>query len=70
MDKRAPGQAEAEQSLTESEKAVLVEYQKILVTLELINTSLEKTIAAAREKGPVQSSLDELHRVVRNTFSG
>ncbi|KAK6533150.1 hypothetical protein TWF281_007302 [Arthrobotrys megalospora] len=69
MEKKGAGQ-EARQSLTESEKAVLVEYQKILITLNSINTSLERTIATTREKGPVQASLEDLHRVARDTFSG
>ncbi|KAK6505369.1 hypothetical protein TWF481_007275 [Arthrobotrys musiformis] len=69
MEKKGPGK-EVRQSLTDAEKAVLVEYQKILITLNSINTSLERTIATTREKGPVQTSLEDLQRVARDTFSG
>ncbi|KAK6503997.1 hypothetical protein TWF506_002215 [Arthrobotrys conoides] len=69
MERKGAGK-EARQSLTDAEKAVLVEYQKILITLNSINKSLERTIATTREKGPVQTSLEDLHRVARDTFSG
>jgi len=59
-----------ESSLTPTQREVITELQKILMTLNQINESLQKTIALAEEGGEMRRTRRQAVEVGKEVFQG